>query len=53
MLEKLIAWLKENEMVFENKKGEIVIPVPCDLVPLVKYGTMTENEIVHDEDTAC
>ena len=50
MIEKLKNFLKENDVDFSFYNGEIIIPVPADLVPLDLYDTeKTMDEIISNE----
>ena len=50
MLEKLKKFFEENEVDFEVRGGELIVPCPADCVPEERCGTMTQDEIIADED---
>ena len=55
-MKNLIKWLQDNELDFDNdsyNQSEIIIPIPCDCVPLDKYGKRLAREIIYDSDTLC
>lgn len=53
MLNKLKKFFKENEIDFETRGGELVVPMPCDCVAPEIFGTLSSDEIYDHESTAC
>lgn len=53
-LNKLAECLKTLEVDFETieENNEIIIPMPCDAVPVLSFGTKGMIEIIKDNNTA-
>lgn len=53
MLNKLKKFFEDNEIDFEVRDNELIIPMPCNCVAPEVFGTLSSEEIYKHKSTAC
>lgn len=52
MLNKLKKFFEENGVDFCIRGNDLIVPCPADCVPDAKYDSLTQDEIVADDEVS-
>ena len=52
MLNKIKKFFEDNDIDFDIRGNELIVPCPADLVPTNRFGEMSMDEIIDDEEVS-